>query len=262
MMKKTFQLLNVIFLVVTILMNYLSNTGIFNGETMASISAKYPSLFTPAGYAFSIWGLIYLGLFGFVLYYGAFSKNSETKEKTVQKIGWWFVISCICNSLWVVTWIYGYLLLSVPIMIFLLVSLFKIIGNTKEEFRSNDVKTNLFLKLPFSIYAGWISVALIANIAAFLVKIEWNGFGIYETTWTIIMISIAGLLHLFMIWKQKMVAFACLAVWALVAIAVANHDRNDTVYNVALAIAAILLVSILIYIIKDILKKRNSSVPA
>ena len=76
------------------------------------------------------------------------------------------------------------------------------------------------------------------------------------------MISIAGLLHLFMIWKQKMVAFACLAVWALVAIAVANHDRNDTVYNVALAIAAILLVSILIYIIKDILKKRNSSVPA
>lgn len=262
MMKKTFQLLNVIFLVVTILMNYLSNTGIFNGETMASISAKYPSLFTPAGYAFSIWGLIYLGLFGFVLYYGAFSKNSETKEKTVQKIGCWFVISCICNSLWVVTWMYGYLLLSVPIMIFLLVSLFKIIGNTKEEFRSNDVKTNLFLKLPFSIYAGWISVALIANIAAFLVKIEWNGFGIYETTWTIIMISIAGLLHLFMIWKQKMVAFACLAVWALVAIAVANHDRNDTVYNVALAIAAILLVSILIYIIKDILKKRNSSVSA
>ena len=85
-MKKTFQLLNVIFLVVTILMNYLSNTGIFNGETMASISAKYPSLFTPAGYAFSIWGLIYLGLFGFVLYYGVFSKNSETKEKTVQKI--------------------------------------------------------------------------------------------------------------------------------------------------------------------------------
>ena len=123
-------------------------------------------------------------------------------------------------------------------------------------------KTNLFLKLPFSIYAGWISVALIANIAAFLVKIEWNGFGIYETTWTIIMISIAGLLHLFMIWKQKMPAFACVAVWSLAAIAVANQDRNDTVYNVALAIAAILLVSILIYIIKDILKKRNSSVPA
>lgn len=254
-MKKTFQLLNIVFLVVTILMSYLSNAGIFNGETMATVSAKYPNLFTPAGYAFSIWGLIYLGLGAFVLYYSSFDKSLEAKGNTVTKIGWWFVISCICNSLWVVTWMYGYLFLSVPVMIGLLISLFKIIGNTKEEFERNNLKTNLFLKLPFSIYAGWISVALIANTAAFLTKIQWNGFGISETAWTIIMISIAGLLHLFMIWKQKMPTLACVAVWALVAIAVANHDSNSWVYHVALFTAAILFVNVVVYSFKTNFKK-------
>ena len=60
-MKKNFQILNAVALVATVVINYLSNTGVFNGETMATISAKYQNLFTPAGYAFSIWGLIYLG---------------------------------------------------------------------------------------------------------------------------------------------------------------------------------------------------------
>src|SRR5690625_131887 len=95
-MKKQLQILNGLALLLTITINYLSNTGIFNGNTIASVSKQYNNLFTPAGYAFSIWGLIYLGMLGFVIYFGRSLFISVTKEdKSVEQIGWWFIISCL-----------------------------------------------------------------------------------------------------------------------------------------------------------------------
>ncbi|WP_294203254.1 tryptophan-rich sensory protein [uncultured Chryseobacterium sp.] len=243
-MVKRFQILNIIVLLATIGINYLSNTGLFNNETMASISAKYQNLFTPAGYAFSIWGLIYLGLLGFVIYYGPFAKNTEAKEKTILNTGWWFVISCIANSLWIFTWLYEYTLLTIPIMMLLFVSLLKIIRNNRGLIESRDFKTTVFLRLPFYIYSGWISVALIADAAAYLKKIQWSGFGIPETGWTVLMFIIAAVIHLYMVWKQNMSTFALVAVWALIAIAVANQYSNQAVYISAIVTALFVFVNI------------------
>ncbi|WP_294231818.1 tryptophan-rich sensory protein [uncultured Chryseobacterium sp.] len=243
-MVKRFQILNIIVLLATIGINYLSNTGLFNNETMASISAKYQNLFTPAGYAFSIWGFIYLGLLGFVIYYGPFAKNTEAKEKTILNIGWWFVISCIANSLWIFTWLYEYTLLTIPIMMLLFVSLLKIIRNNRGLIESRDFKTTVFLRLPFYIYSGWISVALIADVAAYLKKIQWSGFGIPETGWTVLMFIIAAVIHLYMVWKQNMSTFALVAVWALIAIAVANQYSNQAVYISAIVTALFVFVNI------------------
>ncbi|WP_295221907.1 tryptophan-rich sensory protein [uncultured Chryseobacterium sp.] len=243
-MVKRFQILNIIVLLATIGINYLSNTGLLNNETMASISAKYQNLFTPAGYAFSIWGLIYLGLLGFVIYYGPFAKNTEAKEKTILNTGWWFVISCIANSLWIFTWLYEYTLLTIPIMMLLFVSLLKIIWNNCGLIESRDFKTTVFLRLPFYIYSGWISVALIADVAAYLKKIQCSGFGIPETGWTVLMFIIAAVIHLYMVWKQNMSTFALVAVWALIAIAVANQYSNQAVYISAIVTALFVFVNI------------------
>ncbi|PWN58380.1 hypothetical protein [Chryseobacterium viscerum] len=239
-MVKAFQILNMAALAVTILVNYLSNTGFFNNETMASISGKFQNLFTPAGYAFSIWGLIYLLLFGFVIYYGSFAKKNDTKEKVIRNTGWWFVVSCVSNCLWIATWLYEYTFLTIPIMVVLFISLMKIILNNKRTIEAGDLQTILFLRLPFYIYSGWISVALIADVAAYLKKIEWSGFGIPETIWTVVMFVVAALIHLYMIWKRNMISFAMVAVWALIAIAAANKNFNDSVYYFALATAVFL----------------------
>ncbi|MEG1668465.1 hypothetical protein [Chryseobacterium sp.] len=112
-MTRLFQILNMVILIVTIGINYLSNIGTFNDETMGTISAKFQNLFTPAGYAFSIWGLIYLGLLGFVLYYGPFTKITDVKKKTILNVGWWFSISCIANGLWVYQYCYKSVHLSI-----------------------------------------------------------------------------------------------------------------------------------------------------
>lgn len=240
-MKQVLQSLNGIALFLTVCINYLSNTGLFNGETMGTISAKYQNLFTPAGYAFSIWGLIYIGLLGFVIYFGPFTKQTEHKTKVVLNIGWWFLISCCTNSLWVVAWLYEYTFITVLLMLLLLASLLKIIQQT--EVLPSTFQNNIFLKLPFQIYSGWISVALIANVAAYLKKISWNGFGIPETNWTIVLFMIALALHLFMIWKRRMPVFAMVAVWALIAIAIANKQVSNFIFFYAIIVAGIILLN-------------------
>ena len=256
-MKKTLQISNIVALLLTITVNYMSSAGKFNGVTVADISDQYHNYFTPAGYAFSIWGVIYLGLMGFVIYTGkSLFIDDESNEEVVHKIGWWFVLSCIGNSLWIILWVNNILWASVLVMLFLLVCLVKIILNLNMEMDYHPLKDYLFIYWPFAIYTGWISVALIADIAAYLVKIGWGGFGISPVTWTIILILIAGLVNLSALWKRNLREFAIVGVWALIAIAVQNYNSETSIVYAAIIVAIIIFINIGISGFKN--QNRNS----
>ena len=242
-MIKTLQIANGFFLITTIVFNYLSNTGVFNGKTIGNVSADNQNLFTPAGYAFSIWGLIYLLLIGFVFYTGRslFNPKKNEADELLEKIGWWFVISCLANCTWIVLWLYGYTGLSVIVMVVFLLALLKILWHAL-LYNSSSAQ-NWFINIPFQIYAGWVSVALIAATAAWLKKIDWNGWGVSEVNWTIILIIIASFIHIIMIWKKNAPFFALVAVWALIAIAVVNKAESQVIYFAALSTAGIIFVS-------------------
>lgn len=252
-MKKRLAIANCIALIITIVINYLSNTGLLNGNTMKIVSNKYFNYFTPAGYAFSIWGLIYLGLLGFVFYSWRSLLKEREEDSILLKIGWWFVISCCANSLWVIAWLYDYTGLSVVIMAILLISLLKIIVRTNMELDAHPLKKYLFVFWPFALYSGWISVAIIANIAAFLTKIHWDGWGISSVTWTIIMIFVAGLINIFMIRKRNLREYGVVGIWAIMAIAVSNHHVNGStaVVYTCYIVAAILLAFIAVSGLKN-----------
>lgn len=243
-MKKTLQILNGLAFLLMVFFNYLANTGIFNGNTMGSVSAQYENLFTPAGYAFSIWGLIYLTLLGFIVYQGrSLFSASGSSDDVVNQIGWWFIVSCVANILWILTWLYEYTGLSVIVMILLLFSLVKIILNTRMELDDPPFSTVALVWWPFSFYAGWITLALIANMAAWLTKTGWKGFGISEVTWTVIMICVAGIINVTITWTRNMREFALVGVWGLIAIAVANRDQQSTIFWTALFTAGILFIN-------------------
>jgi FtsH-binding integral membrane protein len=117
------------------------------------------------------------------------------------------------------------------------------------------LKKFAFVFWPFCIYSGWISVALIADIAAYLTKIKWNGFGISQISWAIIMIIIAGVLNIFITWKRNMREFALVGVWALVAISVSNKNGEQSIVYGALIVAALIFISISIHAYKN--RKEN-----
>ena len=242
-MQKTLAVANIIALIVTVFLNYLSNTGFINGNTMSSVSAAYQNLFTPAGYAFSIWGLIYVGLIAFVIYHASITFKNIQANNVVLNVGWWFVISCLANCLWIFAWLYNYTGLSVIIMIVLLFSLVMIIIKTRMELDNLPMKQIAFVWWPFSLYAGWITVALVANISAYLTKVNWGGLGLSSVYWTVIMIVVAGIIYLVMTWRRNMREYALVGVWGIIAIAVSNWSTEPTIVYTAIGVGIILFLS-------------------
>lgn len=250
-MKKTLQIGNGVALIATIIMNYLSNTGLMNGTTIGEVSGGFQTLFTPAGYAFSIWGIIYLLLLAFGIYQGRSLFVKVRDDDFVLQIGGWFILSCIANSFWVVSWVYGYTGLSCIIIFIQLFSLLKIVWNNRMELWDAPFSVILFLWWPFVVYSGWVTVASIANVAAYLVKINWDGFGVSAITWTLLMIVVATLINLLVTWTRNMREFALVGAWALIAIGVANQDVENTIAYVAFAAAGVLIISSLLHASKN-----------
>ncbi len=251
-MKKPLQILNGLAFGSMIFINYLSNTGLINNNTNASVSREVQNLFTPAGYAFSIWGIIYLLVLGFVIYQGLGLFQKKLENSLAEKIGLWFITSCLLNSLWLFAWLHEQLLLAVVIMTLLLGSLMQIHLKTHSLKDKGSIKYNYYTRLPFSIYMGWISVALIANVAGYLTQIGWDGFGMSDVFWTITMIIVAGLLNLLVSRNHNLPEFALVGAWALIAIAVANWEEQQIVSITAIAVAIILIISSLLFTIKKI----------
>lgn len=242
-MKKTLQIANGISFVSVLIVNYLSNTGWMNDTTIEEVSDGIDSLFTPASYAFSIWGLIYLMLLGFVIYQGRSLFVKVRDDEFVLKIGWWFVISCLANMAWVISWIYGHTGLSCILIFILLFSLLVIVLKNRMELWDAPISVIAFLWWPFVFYSGWVTVASMVNVSTYLVKIGWDGFGVSPESWTVIMMLIAMAINLIVTWKRNMREFALVGAWALVAISVANNETSLLIYYVGFATALVLIVS-------------------
>ncbi len=200
--------------VAMVVVNGLANGLPINNRSTGAISDAYPNLFAPAGITFSIWGLIYLLLAGYTLYqFGLFqSDKGKGRIDLFKKVGLYFIISSIANIAWIFSWHYDFIGLSVLIMGVILFSLIKIADILRKEKLS--LKEKIFVRLPFSIYFGWITVAAIANITVFLVSVNWNGFGISNKIWTIAVLLAGLLIGATRMWKDKNIVYGLVLVWA------------------------------------------------
>jgi hypothetical protein len=242
-MKQLFLLLlNTLTFIYTLTLNGFSSSGALNGKTVGEVSDIYVTLFTPAGYAFSIWGLIYLLLIGFVIHqwYDWF-KNRNDKE--LLQTGIWFAIGNIANGTWIYFWINEFIGISVILMLVLLVSLVAMTIRLRLELWGAPFRIAFFVWWPITIYLGWIVVATVANISAFLVSIEWNGAGISSQIWTIIMIAIAVIIYLLLLCRRYLREASMVGVWALIAIAVEQWQTETGIVTATLIGAGILFIS-------------------
>ncbi len=200
------------FAMVTI--NYLANALPIGGVTTGEASDAYTNLFTPAGVTFSIWGIIYILLLGHTLYQlGLWQKGVDPKrEKTLAVVGRYFLATSVSNIAWIFAWHYGIIWLSVLIMLCLLFFLIKIADVTnKEKYTLSD---KIFIRLPFSIYLGWITVATIANITVLLISLNWNGFGLAEADWTMIILLVGAAIGIARMLKDNNIFYGLVLIWA------------------------------------------------
>lgn len=241
-MKKTLAILNLLSVILVIAVNYVSQALRLNDTTIGEISQKYDNLFTPASYAFAIWGIIFLGLFAYGIFQVKRAFFDDKPSEFIIETGYWFIAANVLNSLWVFAFVFDYTGVSVLIMLGILFSLIKIILNTNMERWDAPKSTIVFVWWPICLYSGWISVATIANVSAYLTKVGWEGSPFSEISWTLIMISIATILNLIMIWKRNMREFAAVGVWALFATYIRHKDSLEIIAYTAL-IGSILLLT-------------------
>lgn len=212
-----FPLLNFVAYIFMVTLNALSIIIPLGGKTTQELSDMYANPFTPIGFTFSIWSVIYslLLIFSIIPLVNYFRGKSQKNKLVNKNIGYLYAISCLLNGLWILAWQYQFIWLSVLVMLGLLVTLIKI----HIELRKNTTAltwNDKYITLPaFSIYLGWISVATIANITAWTVSIGWDGFGISQITWTNIMVIVATLLGTTMLLKYRDIFFNLVILWAL-----------------------------------------------
>lgn len=236
---------NILAFVFTIIVNSLAgSTTLIGGQVTADISDANFTLITPAGYVFSIWGVIYVLLGIFVVFQALPSQKGKDFQ---NKIGWLFVLSSIVNIVWLFLWQYEYLIFSVVLMFILLASLIAIYLRLDIGKSTVDLREKIAVHLPFSTYLGWITIASIANVATTLVSINWDGFGLDLEIWALLIIIIALLLSLIVIITRKDVAYSLVIIWAFIGISAAQTVQN--IITLTQISAIIVLVAIIAGII-------------
>ena len=215
------QILNIVIILATITVNILANALPLNGLNTGEISNRFQVYFVPAGYVFSIWGLIYLGLIAFAIYQAL---PAQRTNPLLRRISPWVMLGGVANITWIFLWHYEKFPVTLIPMLVLLATLIVTylllgIGRTNAS-----IAETWAVRLPFSIYLGWITVATVANVTAVLDYLNWDGFGIAPEIWMAIMLAAVLVISLLMSFTRRDIAYTLVLLWALAGIAVKFAD--------------------------------------
>lgn len=212
---------NIILLVTTLAANAAGAFGLINGLSQKDISDKYQTLITPAPMTFSIWSVIYVLLITSLIVL-IIKHDKEYYGKGIDRISLLFWLSCLFNILWIVSFSYLQLALSV-VFIFLLLVMLTLISQKLIPIHSQK---KILLPLTFGLYSGWVFIATVINIAALLVKNNWNGFSIADSTWAMLILGVSVVLTALVLLKVKNAAFPLPIAWGFWGIYQFLKDTN------------------------------------
>lgn len=234
------QVITIVATLVTITVNGLANALPINGQTTGEISDRFDVLFVPAGYVFSIWGLIYLGMVAYSVYQALPAQRENATLHRVAPIYW---AASAANSVWIFLWHYEYFAWTILAMVGLLLSLIAIYRTLRASDLREEARFKWAAQLPFSIYLGWISVATIANAAQLLYFLDWNRWELGDVTWTLIMLGVASLLGLAMLLRESDNAYGLVLIWAFTGIALkqAAAGQQTVMVGAYAAVAALVV---------------------
>jgi hypothetical protein len=201
----------------TIVINILANALPINGLGTGQISDQFKVYFVPAGYVFSIWGLIYIGLIAYAVFQALPAQRDNPR---LRATGWWVSLGGLANIAWIFLWHYEKFVWTLAAMLLLLATLIITylgmgIGRTRvspgERYAAH---------LTFSIYLGWITVATIANVTDVLYYLNWDGLGLSPFIWMGVVLLAVFVIASLMSFTRRDVAYNAVVLWALAGIAI------------------------------------------
>jgi benzodiazapine receptor len=252
-----YQTANVVAVIAVLIVNMLSESLPLNDVTTAQVSNSYPNLFTPPGYVFSIWGVIYVLAIVFMIYQG---RPSQRNDGYLTRIGFLYFVGALANMCWLLVFHYSYgvpqllaaSLIPMTMLLLCLLSIYQRLGIGKILVPRNQ---KLAVHLPISVYLGWISLAMIANVASALNALILGIPMPTQALWTAIVIVVALVITALMVWTRRDFAFGLVVIWASIGIAL-NRIAIPLIFATSIIVAAIAAILI---IVAPFLRKKGIS---
>lgn len=244
------QLAVVAFFVVMIVFNILSNSASVwpFKHSNSEISRMYPTVITPAGFTFSVWGVIYAFIGLYVVYQ---LLPAQRENPFLKRVAYLQCANFGLNSLWLVVFSNMQLWLSV----------FVIVANLYVLYRAHQVlgiglrKVSLLEKIcchaAVSTNLSWV---LVANLANLTLTLKANGFDA-PSDWAVAWIVFAGVVALYVALTRADTAYIAVYLWASFGIA-SNHKDDDTIYSVTVFCAAVVA---LVFVVSALVEKRYAT---
>ena len=235
--KNTY-LISFVGLILLLILYIMTLNGFFGPHPIGTTSTSTRPLIVPKGFAFSIWGLIYTGLIVFPIY--QFIKKKEHPQWRSLRV--WYSLNVVLNGLWLVCASYDWIWITVIIILMMLFSLIKI-DHQIRTMKNEGVEINYWIEsFVFSIYYGWVTLATVLNIAAALKFYDWDGWGIPELYWSLIILSITVLIITKLFRSYHDSAFMTVGVWAFFALALRHWESLPILAYFSLGIIMIFLI--------------------
>lgn len=211
------QIAVVLTVIATLVINGLANALPLNGLNTGQISDRFNVYFVPDGYVFAIWGVIYLGLIAFAIFQAL---PSQRQNPRLRATGWWIALGGLANSIWIFLWHYEQFPLTLFAMLVLLATLLVTYVRLGIGRGVVSPAETWAVRLPFSIYLGWITVATVANVTSLLDYLKWDRFGIAPEIWMGLVLVAVLVIAALMNFSRRDVAYALVILWALAGISV------------------------------------------
>jgi uncharacterized membrane protein len=247
------QVIVVLTILITITINILADALPINGLNTGRISDTFHVYFVPAGYVFAIWGIIYIGLIAYAVYQALPAQRNNSR---LQATAWWIVLGGLANCMWIFLWHYEQFIGTLGAMLVLLATLIAVylglgIGRTKVS-----PGETWAVRIPFSVYLGWITVATVANVTDVLYSLRWNAFGIAPETWFLIALVAVLAISTLMSLHRRDVAYILVILWALVGIGY-KFSTQPIIWITSLTTAVLVAVGLIFALLRERTEKKN-----
>ena len=242
-----YQVANTVAVVAALIFNMLANILPFNGVTTGQVSNSYPNLFTPPGYVFSIWGVIYVQAIVFMIYQ---ARSSQRKETYLARIGFFYLIAAVANLSWLLLFHYSYsmpqlfitTLIPMTVLLVCLLSIYQRLSIGRSAVSRNQ---KLAVHLHISVYLGWISLAIIANVASVLNVLIPGISESIQALWAAILITIVLIVGSLMVFNRRDLAFGFVVIWASIGIAL-NRVTMPLIFTTSILAIVVIVVLMLL----------------
>lgn len=211
--EKKLAIVNLVSLLFVFLFNYLTGTGQINGMSQKAISDMFSTKITPSAFAFSIWGLIYT-LVAIALIMMLLRYRERDYIDAINALSFWFLLSSLANILWTISFAYLQIALSTLLIFILLFSLVMILKNLSKY----QKPIRFIFPLAFGLYAGWVLIASVLNIAVTLVQVNWAAFGLSHVIWANMILLVAIPIVFLVTFDTKNIILPLPVAWAYYAI--------------------------------------------